>query len=174
MLDSVLSELGASRPELAAGAVGALAIYVVVIVATRIAGLRSFSKMSAFDFAMTVAIGSLIASTAAGQASLVTVTIGVVVLYAAQFVVAKLRQYGLLGGAVDNSPLLLMDGGRVLHDNMAMARVTLDDLHGKLREANVLDYPQVHAVVIETTGDISVLHGEGELNPDLLCGVRRR
>ncbi|MEX0953040.1 MAG: hypothetical protein WDZ26_04345 [Nitriliruptoraceae bacterium] len=48
------------------------------------------------------------------------------------------------------------------------------DLHGKLREANVLDYTQVHAAAIQTTGDISVLHGEGEFNPDLLRGVRRR
>jgi uncharacterized membrane protein YcaP (DUF421 family) len=173
MLDSVLSDLGASGPELVAAALGALAIYLVVIVATRIAGVRSFSKMSAFDFAMTVAIGSLIASVAAGQASLVTVTIGVAVLYLAQFVVAKLRERGLLRGAVDNSPLLLMDAGRVLHDNLAVARVTLEDLHGKLREANVLAYSEVHAVVIETTGDISVLHGGGELDPDLLRGVRR-
>ena len=30
----------------------------------------------------------------------------------------------------------------------------------KLREANVLDISEVRAVVLETTGDISVLHGE--------------
>lgn len=172
MLDSVLSELGASVPELAAGSIAALAIYVVVIVATRVAGLRSFSKMSAFDFAMTVAIGSLIAATASGQGSLLTVTVAVCILYSAQLGVAKLRRRGLLGGLVDNAPLLLMEDGRVLHDNLTTARVTLDDLHGKLREANVLGYDRVHAVVFETTGDISVLHGSGELDRRLLDNVR--
>lgn len=97
-----------------------------------------------------------------------------VVLYAAQFVVAKLRQHRRLGGVMDSSPLLLMENGRVLHENLAIAPVTLDDLHSKLREANVLDYAQVRAAVIETTAGISVLRGEGELNPDLLRGVRRR
>lgn len=173
VVGSVLSELGASGTELAAGAVGAVAIYLAVIVATRLAGLRSFSKMSSFDFAMTVAIGSLIASAASGQASLATVATGTGVLYLAQFAVAVLRRHGLLGGVVDNSPLLLMDGERILTDNLAAARITLDDLHGKLREANVTDYGQVHAVVLETTGDVSVLSGGGELDEDLLRGVRR-
>lgn len=169
---SVWSELGASGQQIATGALAAFAIYLAVIVATRIAGLRSLSKMSSFDFAMTVAIGSLIAAAASGQAPLVTATVGVLVLYAGQFLVAVGRRHGLLGGLVDNSPLLLMDGQRILHDNLASARITLDDLHGKLREANVLDYGQVRAVVMETTGDISVLHGDRPLDRDLLRGVR--
>lgn len=170
---AVLSELGASGTQLLTGAVAAITIYLAVIVATRIAGLRSFSKMSAFDFAMTVAIGSLIAAAAAGQAPLVTVLVGVGMLYGGQYVVALLRSHRSLHGVLDNSPLLLMDGDRVLCDNLAQARVTLDDLHGKLREANVLNYGQVRAVVLETTGDVSVMHGEGTLDPELLRGVRR-
>ena len=174
MIDSVLQGLGANTSELATGAVAALAIYLAVILATRVSGLRSFSKMSAFDFAMTVAIGSLIATAAAGQAPLATAIVGVAVLYAGQFTVAVLRSHRWLRGALDNSPLLLMDGERVLHDNLTLARVTLDDLHGKLREAGVLRYAQVRAVVLETTGDVSVLHGEGSLDERLLDGVRRR
>jgi uncharacterized membrane protein YcaP (DUF421 family) len=146
---SILSQLGASWSQLAAGAIAAAAIYVAVVAATRVAGLRSFAKMSAFDFAMTVAIGSLIASAAAGQAPLAAVV-------------------------VDNTPLLLMDGDRILHDNLVAARITLDDLHGKLREANVLSYGQIRAVVFETTGDVSVLHGDRALDEDLLHGVRHR
>jgi uncharacterized membrane protein YcaP (DUF421 family) len=173
IMASVLTELGASGTDLATAALAAAGIYVAVIVMTRISGLRSFSKMSAFDFAMTVAIGSLIASAASGQAALVTVVVGVGVLFLAQFTVAALRKHALLHGVVDNSPLLLMDGTRVLEDNLAAARITLDDLHGKLREANVLHYGQIRAVVLETTGDISVLHGTERFDDDLLRGVRR-
>lgn len=35
-------------------------MYVAVILLTRLAGVRSFSKMSGFDFAVTVAIGSFL------------------------------------------------------------------------------------------------------------------
>lgn len=37
---------------------------VFVVALTRVFGLRSFSKMSGFDFAVTVAIGSVVATTA--------------------------------------------------------------------------------------------------------------
>jgi len=163
-----------SGPELASAALAALAIYLIVIAATRLAGLRSFATMSSFDFAMTVAIGSLIASAASGQVALAGSATGITVLYLAQALVAVLRRQGLLGGLVDNSPLLLMEDGRVLEDNLVSARMTRGDLRAKLREANVLEPEQVHAVVFETTGDVSVLHGGERLDPDLLRGVRRR
>jgi uncharacterized membrane protein YcaP (DUF421 family) len=169
----VLDGLGASASELVTGVLAAIGIYLVVILATRLSGLRSFSKMSAFDFAMTVAIGSLIAAAAAGQAPLATVATATVVLFAGQVVVARLRTSRTLGRALDNAPLLLLEEGQVLHDNLAAARVTVDDLHGKLREAGVLRYEQVRAVVMETTGDISVLQGDGPLDGELLDGVRR-
>lgn len=172
MTESLLSELGAGRIQLLSAAVAALCIYVAVILATRIAGLRSFSKMSSFDFAMTVAIGSLIASAASGQAPLLATLVGVATLFTAQFAVATLRRHGLLGGSVDNAPLLLMRGPHVLHDNLARARITLADLHSKLREANVLDLGQVQAVILETTGDVSVLQGDRPLDDALLRGVR--
>lgn len=165
--------IAGSVPEMAGAALGALAIYLAVIAATRLSGLRSLSKMSSFDFAMTVAIGSLVATAASGQVAVVTAATGVAVLYAAQAGVAVLRRHGLLRGLVDNSPLLLMEDGAVLEDNLASARLTLDDLRAKLREANVTDVTQIHAVVFETTGDVSVLHGDRHWDPDLLRGVRR-
>lgn len=162
-----------SGAELLSTALAALAIYLFVIASTRLAGLRSFATMSSFDFAMTVAIGSLIASAASGQVALAGSATGIAVLYLAQAVVAALRRRGLLGGLVDNSPLLLMEEGRILEDNLAAARMTRGDLRARLRAANVLEHAQVHAVVFETTGDVSVLHGDGRLDPDLLRGVRR-
>lgn len=165
--------MAVSGQHLAETALAALLIYLVVIVATRLSGLRSFSKMSSFDFAMTVAIGSLIATAASGQAALMASATGIAVLYLVQALVAVLRRHSLLGGLVDNSPLLLMEDGHVLEDNLTSARMTRDDLRARLREANVLDIAQVRAVVFETTGDVSVLHGEGRCDPDLLHGVRR-
>ena len=41
---------------------GGLGMYVTVIALSRIFGLRSFSKMSGFDFAITIATGSILAA----------------------------------------------------------------------------------------------------------------
>lgn len=157
--------------------VTAVAVYALVLLYTRLAGLRSFAKMSSFDFAMTVAIGSMVASSILTRTPpLVQSAVGIAVLYALQLGLGTLRQrWAWIQHLVDNEPLLLMDGPTMLHDNMKKGRVTEDDLWSKLRAANVLDLRQVRAVVMETTGDISVLHGDPDgpdLHPRLLTGVR--
>ena len=76
---------------------------------------------------------------------------------------------------MDNEPLLLMKGQTIYHENLKKARVTEDDLYGKLREANVLNLSQVRAVVFESTGDVSVLHGDEsgpELSDEIMSGVQ--
>ena len=50
--------------------------------------------------------------------------------------------------------------------------MTRSDVLAKLREANVLAMTDVRAVVLETTGDISVLHGDAQVDDILLAGVR--
>lgn len=155
--------------------VTALVIYIAVIVFTRIFGKRSFSKMSSFDFAMTVAVGSLIATTVLSKSvSLLEGVAGLFVVYLYQLTAALLRKWKPFRKAIDNEPLLLMDGPDILQDNLLKARVTEGDLRSKLREANVLDLSQVRAVVFETTGDIAVLHSNDEdskLSPWLLKDV---
>ena len=57
-------------------------IYLAVIVYTRIFGKRSFSKMSSFDFAMTVAVGSIIATTILSETvSLFEGAVGLLMVY---------------------------------------------------------------------------------------------
>lgn len=153
----------ASWHSLFAICIGAIGIYVAVIIMTRLCGKRSFSKMSSFDFAMTIAIGSIIASTIlSSSVSLPQGIFGLIVIYLLQISIAFLRRYKIVGKIVDNSPLILMDGKNILEENLKKARVTEGDLRSKLREANVLNLSQVKMVVMETTGDISVLHSEDE------------
>lgn len=162
--------LGSSWTEVGLVVISTLAIFLSVVFAVRANGLRSFSKMSSFDFAVTVAIGSLIASVAVSSTSLTNGIVALVVVLVAQRIVAVLRRRTAIEAAIDNTPMVLMAGRRMLEDNMARARVTEADIRAKLREANVTDWNQVRAVVLETTGDVSVLHGE-TLDVSLLQGA---
>lgn len=154
----------------------ALGIYGGMLLLTRVAGLRSFSKMSAFDFAVTVAIGSILATTVLSpDPPLFQALAALAALYAIQITVAYLRErYAAVRTAVDNAPLLLMAGKRVLRENLRRAKITEADVRAKLREANVRSLDEVRAVVLESTGDVSVLHGDPDgvpLDPVLLDGV---
>ena len=156
--------------------VSAILIYTLIIIYTRIFGLRSFSKMSSFDFAMTIAVGSLLASTIVTKTT--TVLQGGVALFSLFFLQTAIaflrRKLSWFSKAVDNQPILLMHGEHILRDNLRKAYLSETDLQAKLREANVLNYQQVRAVVFETTGDISVLHADSDvrLDPHLLKGVK--
>ena len=154
-------------------------IYAALIALTRLAGLRSFSKMSSFDFAITVAIGSIIGSTILSrEPPLLQAGAALAMLYAIQMTVASLRgTSGAMSKIVNNKPLLLMDGPELIEENLKRAKVTHADLRAKLREANVTQRSQIKAVVMEATGDVSVLHHadpDHELDELLLEGVRGR
>jgi len=144
----------------------AVGIFVVLIIYTRILGLRSFSKMSSFDFAMTIAVGSLLATTIISKStSLLAGAIAIGSLFILQGILSFLRKHtDWFSKVVDNEPLLLMRDGIIFYDALKSSRVTENDLIAKLREANVLRYSQVRAVVLETTGDISVLHTNNDTN----------
>ncbi|MBT3136829.1 DUF421 domain-containing protein [Alteromonas sp. ALT199] len=136
-------------------------VWVVLLV--RINGLRSFSKMTNFDFVMTVAVGSLLASASqtTNWTAFIQAMIAMAALFIVQSVTAKLRRKSdKIEAIMQNTPIILMRNGEVIDSALEETRVARSDLLAKLREANVLNLNEVRAVVLETTGDISVLHGE--------------
>lgn len=153
--------------------VSALAILVVLLALVRVVGLRILSKMSSIDFAVTVATGTIMASTALSSSVPVAQgAIAVATLFVAQMAFALARRSRRLSKVLQNEPLLLMAGPHVLEDNLRHARVTVPELYEQLRRAGVSRCEDVLAVVLETTGDVSVLSGDGPLDDELLTMVR--
>lgn len=151
------------------------AAMVWIVLLVRINGLRSFSKMTNFDFVMTIAIGSLLAgaSQSTEWTAFLQALLAMATLFFVQWLTARLRkQSNDFQELVQNCPILLMQDGVFLHDALESSRVAKGDLIAKLREANVLSFDQVRAAVLETTGDVSILHGN-HLDEDLLSGVRK-
>jgi uncharacterized membrane protein YcaP (DUF421 family) len=158
--------------------VGSFLIFIVIILVTRIIGLRSFAKFTAYDFAFTIAIGSIISSTLTSSTSIVHGSVAISSLLILTFIFSWLQRLTpKLSSIISNKPLLLMDGSEILEENLKYARIEKTQLTAKLREANVIDYSQIKAVILESTGDISVLHSSDkslDLHSDLLKGVRKK
>ncbi|WP_210242910.1 DUF421 domain-containing protein [Pararhizobium mangrovi] len=145
-----------------------------VVAIVRLIGLRSFSKMTAFDFVTTLATGSLLATatTSSSWHAFVQAVVAIGAILTIQMALAFMRRSSANAKAtMENAPLLLMRDGRFIDGAMASSRVAEADVFAKLREANVLELASVRAVVLETTGDISVLHGT-KVDEKLLMGVR--
>jgi uncharacterized membrane protein YcaP (DUF421 family) len=69
---------------------------------------------------------------------------------------------------LEASPTILIHDGRVLQDNLARERVTLDDLHAALRRAGVAEVSHVRFAVLEENGAISVVPRESAPPPGTL------
>ncbi|MHA7820176.1 MAG: DUF421 domain-containing protein [Erythrobacter sp.] len=141
----------------------------------RVNGLRTLSKMTNFDFVTTVAFGSLLAGAAqvsewAALGQALAAMLGLVLAQAATSFLRR-RSEGL-ATAIGNQPCLLMRNGEFDEDALRANQVRREDMIAKLREANVLQLSEVRAAILETTGDVSVLHGEVELDEVLLEDVR--
>ena len=147
-----------------------------VVLLVRINGLRSLSKMTSFDFIMTVALGSLLAgaSQADSWQKFAQPLVAMVGLFFAQFAAARLRKSSdTVEEVVQNTPVFLMRDGKFCEAAMDSTRTAKSDVLAKLREANAIDLSQVRAVVLETTGDVSVLHGD-HVDARVLDGVTER
>ena len=65
---------------------GCVLIFVVIIILTRIIGLRAFAKFTTYDFAFTVAIGSIISSILTSSTSFVHGSIAIAGLLLTAFI----------------------------------------------------------------------------------------
>lgn len=158
--------------------ISTILIFSILIVWVRISGLRSFAKMSSIDFASTIAIGSVLAGTVlSADPSIAKGAVAIAFILGFQTIFSKLTlKFDWFDKLVSNKPLLLMEGETIRYDNLHATNLSEEDLFAKLREANVIEFSEIKAVIMETTGDISVLHCSSEKDVDdrLLKSVREK
>ena len=147
------------------GAVLGIVTLVWIIIVVRIIGLRAFSNMTAFDYVITLATGSLLASaaTVTEWTALIQALSAIIALLVAQVGLARFRRGSrTIQRLVENNPILLMHNGKILRDALAETRVAERDILNKIRGADIKDLADIRAMVLESTGDISIISGNRE------------
>jgi uncharacterized membrane protein YcaP (DUF421 family) len=148
--------------------------YLALLIAVRLAGKRALAKLNAFDFVVTVALGSVLAavmitpdvSLASGAAAF-----GLLVLL--QFAMAFLSvRVGRFQRLLKARPTLVVRDGLLLADEMARQRVTRSEILQVLRQHGIASVEEAAAVVLETDGSLSVLqHSSPERSTSVLADV---
>lgn len=138
--------------------VGVLA-YAVLIVFLRVSGNRTLSKMNAFDFVVTVALGSTLATILLNQdVALAEGATALGLLVALQFVVTWLStRTRWVRRLVTGEPSLLAFRGQLIGGALKRARVTEDEVRAAVRAQGLAQLGDVEAVVLETDGSFSVV-----------------
>lgn len=147
-------------------AVGAAA-YLTLVIVLRVSGKRTLGQLNAFDFIVTVAIGSTLStillnatvSWAEGAAALALLAV-------LQLVVAWLSsRWPRTRAVLTARPSMLLRDGRFQHEALRRNRLTESEVLQTIRASGSGDLADVAAVVLETNGKLSVItkssYGDG-------------
>jgi uncharacterized membrane protein YcaP (DUF421 family) len=139
-------------------AVGAAA-YVTLVVLLRVTGKRTLSKLNAFDFVVTVALGSTLAAILVdADIAWAEGAVALAVLVLLQLLVTWLST--LSGGrrsVLTARPTVLIRDGSLREDALQGQRVTRSEIAQAVRQSGVGGLDMVAAVVLETDGTLSVI-----------------
>jgi len=137
----------------------AFAIYVAILVFTRLLGRRELSTLQPFDLILLVVIGDLVQQGVTQNdlsvtgALVVIATIGLAQVATSYLSFRSRRMRSLLEG----EPVVLVDNGRVIERNLRRERLTMDDLTEGARKSEIESLDDVKWAVLETTGEISFI-----------------
>ncbi len=140
-------------------AISGLLGYLGVVLLLRASGKRTLSKMNMFDFIVTVAMGSVLATiTLSHDVSLAEGMVAIGVLIGAQFVVTwcSVRSEHFQD-LVKASPSLLYHSGEWLRAEMRRERVTEAEMLAAVRMSGFEDLSDRIAIVLETDGTLTVI-----------------
>ncbi|WP_374163700.1 DUF421 domain-containing protein [Arcticibacter sp. MXS-1] len=144
--------------------IGILA-YFSLILMLRISGKRTLSQMKEFDFIVTVALGSTLATVLLNKnvALLEGVTaLGLLIILQYSLAAASVRS-ARFSKLISSEPRLIFFKGSFLWEALKKERVTEAEVRSVLRSQGVSDLQDAEAVVIESNGQFSVLK-KGSLN----------
>jgi uncharacterized membrane protein YcaP (DUF421 family) len=154
--------------------IGVLA-YASLLAILRISGKRTLSKMNAFDFVVTVALGSTLATVLLSQdVALAEGVLAFALLVVLQFALTwSSVRVGWIRRVVTGEPALLALRGEFLPAALRRTRVTEAEVWAAVRAAGLPELEQAEAVVLETDGSFSVVRRAAGARPSSLAGVGR-
>ena len=153
-----------------------LLAYIALIIIVRISGKRTLSQMREFDFIVTVALGSTLATIFLSKdVTLADGIVGLSVLISLQYLLAYFSTRSTkFSRLLSSEPTLVFYKGSFLQTALRKERVTEDEVRSVLRSKGVTSIELVEAVVMEANGQFTVVE-QGSLHNDdsPLSNVRR-
>lgn len=133
--------------------------YLSLIVLLRGYGKRTLSKINAFDFVVTIALGSILASVMLSKTvSLAEGVTALVLLMSWQFLFSWLAsRSSRVRQIVASDPRLLVHDGEFIMSAMRSERVAEEEVMQALRKHGFEELKAIRSVVLEPDGTLSVI-----------------
>lgn len=135
-----------------------IALHLILIAVIRLMGKRQIGQMEASEFVVTMLVANLAAIPMQdGGIPLLSGVIPIITVLGVELVLSHLSLKSIaFRKLLCGKPVILIENGNILQENLRKTRVTLDELTGHLREKDVLDLQSVQFAILETNGNLSV------------------
>ncbi|MBD3581259.1 DUF421 domain-containing protein [Flavobacterium selenitireducens] len=144
--------------------------FVSLFLFIRISGKRTLSKLNAFDFVVSVSMGSTLSSMILGKVTLAEGSTALIVIIALQFTLAWMAtRSSKLEKVINSEPSLLYYEGRFLRETMEREYITESEIIAEIRKYRINRIDRVKAVVLELNGEMTVVRksdGPGPTSTD--------
>ena len=139
--------------------VRAVVLYLLLLVVIRLMGKRQLGEMEPSEFVVTLLIADL--ASVPMQDTGIPLLVGVVpilTVLALELMLSVLAMRSLkIRRLLCGQPVILMNNGRVVQENLRRTRITVDELVELLRQAGTVDLTEVWQAILETNGQLSVI-----------------
>lgn len=151
-------------PDLLAFALRVAGMYFLALIMIRLLGKRALGELGPFDFVVMTGVGDTVISVALNKT--MPFYDGIVVLATLAFLEYGIGYLSLKNGRLSNLltglPVVLIDDGKIVRDNLAKEKFNVDDLMQELRKKGVRDIHSVERGILESCGGFSVVIKEDE------------
>ena len=139
-------------------------LYILLIVGVRLMGKRQVGQMEPAEFVVTMLVANLAAIPMQDEGiPLFTGLVPILTVLGAEIVLSVVSMKSmLLRKWLCGKPVILIENGHILQDNLRRTRINMDELTGHLRLNEVLDVSTVQYAILETNGSLSVFLYPGE------------
>lgn len=133
-------------------------LYLVLIAVIRLMGKRQIGQMEPAEFVVTMLVANLAAIPMQdGGIPLFSGFIPIITVLGVELILSHLSLKSIvIRKMLCGKPVILIENGNIMQENLRKTRVTMDELTGHLREKNVLDITTVQYAIMETDGNLSV------------------
>ena len=133
-------------------------LYLVLIAVIRLMGKRQIGQMEPSEFVVTMLVANLASIPMQdGAIPIYSGVVPILTVLGVELVLSSLSLKSIwLRRLLCGKPVILIENGKILQENLRKTRVTLDELSGHLREKDVLDIRAVQFAILETNGNLSV------------------
>jgi len=141
----------------------AAVMYFMALIIIRLLGKRALGELGPFDFVVMTGVGHTVVSVALDRS--IPFYEGVIILatlagleYLMGYL--ALKNQGL-ANLITGKPVVLIDNGKIIKENLAKEKFNIDDLLQELRKQGVRELETVDKGILESCGGFTVLLKEG-------------